>query len=57
MKTHTILIAAAYGDGEAALFLDSWGYVFYGDGSPKSNMRNWIDGRMRRITALPVQTV
>jgi hypothetical protein len=51
-ETTRDLIAAAYGDGEAALFLDSSGYVFYGDGSPKSNMRNWIDGRMRRITAL-----
>jgi hypothetical protein len=46
------LIAAAYGDGEAALFLDSSGYVFYGDGSPKSDIRNWIDGRMRRVTEL-----
>jgi hypothetical protein len=46
------LIAAAYGDGEAALFLDDSGYVFYGDGSRKSNIRNWIDGRMRRISEL-----
>jgi hypothetical protein len=46
------LIAAAYGDGEAALFLDSSGYVFYGDSSEKSKIRNWIDGRMRRITEL-----
>ena len=46
-QTHD-LIAAAYGDGEAALFLDSSGYVFYG-GSP---IRNWIDGRMRRLTEL-----
>jgi hypothetical protein len=46
------LIASAYGDGEATLFLDSSGYVFYSDGSPKSKIRNWIDGRMRRITAL-----
>lgn len=50
-KTHD-LIGAAYGDGEAALFLDSSGYVFYGDGSDKSRIRNWIDGRMRRITEL-----
>jgi hypothetical protein len=50
-KTHS-LIAAAYGDGEASLFLDSSGYVFYGDGSKKSKIRNWIDGRMRRITEL-----
>jgi len=46
------LIAAAYGDGEAALFADSSGYVFYGDGSEKSRIRNWIDGRMRRISEL-----
>jgi hypothetical protein len=50
-KAHD-LIAAAYGDGEAAVFLDSSGYVFYGDGSKKSNVRNWIDGRMRRISDL-----
>lgn len=50
-KAH-YLIETAYGDGEASLFLDSSGYIFYGDGSNKSNMRNWIDGRMRRITEL-----
>jgi hypothetical protein len=50
-KAHS-LIDYAYGDGEALLFLDSSGYVFYGDGSKKSNVRNWIDGRMRRITKL-----
>jgi hypothetical protein len=54
-QTHN-LIVAAYGDGEAALFLDSSGYVFYGDGSGKSNIRNWIDGRMRRITELQHRT-
>ena len=46
------LIAAAYGDGEAALFADSSGYVFYGDGSERSMIRNWIDGRLRRISEL-----
>jgi hypothetical protein len=46
------LIAATYGEGEAVLFLDSSGYVFYSDGSAKSNIRNWIDGRMRRATEL-----
>jgi hypothetical protein len=50
-KTHT-LIDTAYGGGEALLFLDSSGYIFYGDGSKKSNVRNWIDGRMRRVTEL-----
>jgi hypothetical protein len=46
------LIVAAYGEGEAALFLDSSGYTFYSAGSEKSKVRNWIDGRMRRITEL-----
>jgi hypothetical protein len=46
------LIEAAYGAGEALLFLDNSGYVFYGDGSKKSQTRNWIDGRMRRMTEL-----
>jgi hypothetical protein len=46
------LIETAYGAGEALLFLDNSGYVFYGDGSQKSQTRNWIDGRMRRITEL-----
>lgn len=50
-KTHG-LIVAAYGEGEASLFLDSSGYIFYGDSSKKSEVRNWIDGRMRRITEL-----
>lgn len=46
------LINAAYGSGEAALFLDSSGYVFYADQSKNVKIRNWIDGRMRRITEL-----
>ena len=46
------LIVAAYGEGEASLFMDSSGYTFYSDGSNKSKVRNWIDGRMRRITEL-----
>jgi hypothetical protein len=50
-KTHD-LIVAAYGEGEASLFLTDSGYIFYGDGSVKSKIRNWIDGRMRRITEL-----
>ena len=42
------LIAAAYGDGEALLFLDDSGYQFYG-----VNIANvWIDGRMRRLSEL-----
>lgn len=46
-QTHD-LIAAAYGEGEANLFLDSSGYNFLGG----SKIRNWIDGRMRRISEL-----
>jgi hypothetical protein len=50
------LIAAAYGEGEAQLLLDSSGFVFYSDGSEKSKIRNWIDGRMRRLTGLIPRT-
>jgi hypothetical protein len=54
-KTRDI-IKAAYGEGEAALLLDSSGYRFYGDGSPKSDIKNWIAGQMRRITELLPRT-
>jgi hypothetical protein len=50
------LIAAAYGEGEAALFLDDSGYLFYSGSSPKSKIRNWIEGRMRRISELLKRT-
>jgi hypothetical protein len=50
-QTHD-LIAAAYGEGEAALFLDDSGYVFYSVPLPMNTIRNWIDGRMRRLTEL-----
>lgn len=43
------LIAMAYGDGEAALFLNDSGYTFFSSGG---RIRNWIDGRLRRITEL-----
>jgi hypothetical protein len=46
------LIVAAYGESEAALFLNNSGYVFYGDGSPASKMKIWVDGRQRRLTEL-----
>lgn len=46
------LIVAAYGEGEASLLMDSSGYTFFADGSHKSTVRNYIDGRMRRITEL-----
>ena len=50
-KVHD-LILAAYGEGEAVLFMDSSGYVFYGDGSEKSKLQNGIDGRLRRLSEL-----
>jgi hypothetical protein len=50
------LISAAYGDGEAALFLDNSGYVFYGDASEKRKTLNWIDGRSRRLAELIPRT-
>jgi hypothetical protein len=50
------LILGAYGEGEAVLFTNSSGYVFYGDGSEKSKLRNGIDGRLRRLSELPKRT-
>jgi hypothetical protein len=50
-RTHDLLVAA-FGESEAALFISNSGYVFYGDGSPASNLRNWVDGRQRRLTEL-----
>jgi hypothetical protein len=50
------LIAAAYGDGEAALFMDNSGYIFYSDGSEKSKVRNWVDARARRLAELIPRT-
>lgn len=58
-RTHE-LIAAAYGDEEAALFLDNSEYVFYmtpGSNEEKNIIRKRIDGRMRRITELLRRTV
>jgi hypothetical protein len=46
------LIGAAYGSGEAALFMDSSGYVFSSDGSVRRSLRNFIDGRIRRLSEL-----
>ena len=54
-KTHK-LIVAAYGDGEGALFMDNSGYRFFTDGSEKSKIRNWVDGRQRRLTELIPRT-
>jgi len=49
--THS-MIESAYGEGEAALFLDDSGYIFYSEGTEKAKYRNWIDGRMRRMGEL-----
>ena|SRR5262249_45600226 len=50
-KTYEV-IAAAYGNAEAALFLDNAGYVLFNDGTVKGNIRNFFEGRIRRITDL-----
>jgi hypothetical protein len=50
-RTHD-LINAAYGNGEAALFMDSSGYILHADGSTRSNLRKFVDGRMRRLSEL-----
>src|SRR6185312_3980493 len=46
------LIAAAYGEGEATLFLDSTGYTFFSGSAPNTNVRLWIEGRLRRLSEL-----
>jgi hypothetical protein len=55
-------VLAAFGGGEEAMFRSDAGYVFYGDGSRRSNIRTWIDGRLRRLndlvqrsTAIPIE--
>lgn len=45
-------VLAAFGGGEQALFKSDAGYVFYGDGSRRSKIRNWVDGRLRRLNDL-----
>lgn len=54
-KTHD-LIEAAYGDGEATLFMSDAGYTFYTDSSTKTTIRNWIIGRLRRLSELIPRT-
>lgn len=46
------LIDAAYGNGEAALFMDSSGYSFNSDGTTRTSLGNFVDGRMRRLSEL-----
>lgn len=46
------LISNVFGEGEAALFSDNSGMTFYGDGSEKSNLQNFVRGRSRRISEL-----
>jgi hypothetical protein len=45
-------VLAAFGSGEQTLFRSDAGYVFYGDGSRRSDIRNWVDGRLRRLNDL-----
>ena len=47
-KTHNF-ISAAFGSGEAALFLSDAGYTFY---SSNGVVGNWIVGRLRRLNEL-----
>jgi hypothetical protein len=54
-KTHD-LIRSAYGSGEAAIFLSNANYVFYGEGGQYSLVKNFIDGRLRRLTELIPRT-
>jgi hypothetical protein len=46
------LINAAFGSGEAKLFLSDVGYTFY---SSDGEVRNWIKGRLRRLNELLVR--
>jgi hypothetical protein len=45
-------ILAAFGAGEQALFESDAGYIFYGNGSRLSQIRNSVDGRVRRLNDL-----
>jgi hypothetical protein len=45
-------VMAAFGGGEEAMFRSDAGYIFYGDGSRRSGIRNWMDGRLRRLNDL-----
>jgi hypothetical protein len=45
-------VLAAFGSGEQALFRSDAGYIFYGGGSRVSTIRNWVDGRLRRLNDL-----
>jgi hypothetical protein len=47
-STHT-LIKDAFGPGEAVLFLSNAGYTFF---SSPGQVRNWVDGRLRRLISL-----
>jgi hypothetical protein len=44
-------IRTAFGDGEAALFLSDAGFVFYG-GDEDTRVRNWMIGRLRRLSSI-----
>jgi hypothetical protein len=55
-------VLAAFGGGEQAVFRSDAGYQFYSDGSRLNEIRNWVDGRLRRLndllqrsTSIPLQ--
>jgi hypothetical protein len=57
------LVADAYGDGEASLFMSDAGYVSYSDGKKQTDLDNWIihrlerlDDLVKRVDTLPVQS-
>lgn len=54
-RTHDVIMTA-YGEGEAALFRNDSGYTFYSSDHPTDQVRNWVDGRMRRLTELMPRT-
>jgi hypothetical protein len=45
-------IGAAFGDGEATLFMSDFGYTFHSSGSVRDTIRNSVGGRSRRLTEL-----
>ena len=45
-------VLAAFGSGEETLFRSDAGYTFYSNGSQLNAIRNWVDGRLRRLNDL-----
>jgi hypothetical protein len=47
------LVGAAFGAGEAALFMDSAGYSFFhSTNRPNEHLRIFLNGRLRRLAEL-----